>query len=1230
MTLAVGRLSDAISGRVLGTVFAVTSRLALTALHCVGDRETGVIQFRRVLCKWDGGLNHAEVQDADPPNDVALLRLAQVLPDGLEPIRLAPDVSAHTPFVSPGAATAVRGVFTYAASGEVVWPAARLDSGVIAVQLACRDAAAGLSLHGLSGAPVLVGKTMKSVGVVRWNSPRDDRPDLASGASVFAAPSDAILRKWPKLDSADGAQKAYVKALLRRLSNHAQKRDAASLYADVRQLLLDGNLGLDEHDVSAEPEADLLHRYQIDIETGCTVIGVRTDLDARSATKEIERQLDEYLALRSERTGQRYIGIVTDGIQWRLYHRINERLEQVKAATLVVDPVVANVDELLSWLEALLATGQQITPTPGEIVRKLGAKSPSYALDFTELSNIYTNGRDSPTVKVKRAMWAKLLTTASGMNFEDDDSLFINHTLLVVMAEVIGHAVVGFRPETPTIDAATIMSGALFSEAQIGGVVEADFFDWVAHVPGGERFVKDLARRITRFAWDQVEHDIMKVLYESIIPQHVRHRLGEYYTPDWLAEEIVAECVDDPLSQRVLDASCGSGTFLFHAVRSYITAAETGGSATPDIIHKVGQHVLGFDVHPVAVTLARVTYLLAIGMRRLQADNRPKFSVPVYLADSLRWGEESTLWSDDGLSIPTNLDHETFLSDPALAAQSGLTDHLKFPDHLVANSRRFDQLVAELADLATNRKRGSTVPSLNALFQRLKINKYEDQSTLKQTFKIMCELHDNERDHIWGYYVRNLARPVWLKRPENRVDVLVGNPPWLAYRYMTQKQQESFRSMSAERRMWAGASRATSQDLSALFVARCIELYLRPGGRFGYVMPWGVLTLDLYKGFRAGIYPVPAEPVRVAFDQSWDLHRIKPAFFLQSVGVVFGCRTSNGSSPRALSEVLPEMWSGRFDTKAASRAEASANISRIIGERTPTRRTSPYSAQFFQGAAVVPRFLFLVEPDSGSPLGAGAGRRAVRSERSAFEKKPWKDLPAQRGTVERQFLRSLYQGDSILPFRCLRPHQAVIPWDENAKRLLHGDDERLDLYPGLAKWWRNVDEVWNRNRSSERLGLMDQLDYRRKLSRQFPVPGYRTVYTKSGMYLAAAVILDTTALIDQQLYWSQVPTLDEARFLTAILNSTVITIAVRPLQARGQHNPRDFAKYIFQLPIPRYDTNDPLHKQLAVLAERSERISARVVLPDIRFEALRRRVRQALVDDGVVAEIDAIVKTLLV
>ena len=614
---------------------------------------------------------------------------------------------------------------------------------------------------------------------------------------------------------------------LRRLARRSRDRDQSMVHADVRQLLLIGGLGLVPNDLARGHTADSTEYNRIDIEVGSTAIEVRTDLSVSGVRKSAEAQLNSYLTTRGRQTGQRYVGIITDGSEWRLYMSLDG--DFYKLSSMTAEPSDPNVNRILMWLESALGSACGIEPTPAEIVGRLGVDSPSYALDAAELASIYAKNGDLSHVRVKRRMWARLLTTASGTNFTNNDSLFVNHTLLVAMAKVIGHAVIGIQTNSSALTAGGIMSGAEFVKSQITGVIETDFFDWIVDVPGGERFVKLLARRLTRFRWGQVKHDVLKLLYESIITPETRKQLGEHYTPDWLAEEIVAQCITDPLSQRVLDASCGSGTFLFHAVRRYLQAAEMDGIANEAAIRGAVRHIFGIDVHPVAVTLARVTYLLAIGTNRLDASQHPAFTVPVYLGDSLKWGKKQAIWSDDGLSVPTDEAHETFVNDPYFDTNTDFEERLKFPDRVVADTERFDQLVAALADKAASRGKGDPKPQLTALFARFSVHN-EDRAILQRTFENMCDLHDDERDHIWGYYVRNLARPAWLARPGNRVDVLVGNPPWLAYRYMTEPQQASFKWTSRQRGLWTGASHATSQDLSALFVVRCIEQYLKSEG----------------------------------------------------------------------------------------------------------------------------------------------------------------------------------------------------------------------------------------------------------------------------------------------------------------------------------------------------------------------------------------------------------------
>jgi len=1223
MTLAVGRLSAAGSGRQLGSVFAVTRHLALTSFHCVRDDDAELGVIARVRCAWPRETTDAIVQAWDESDDVALLRLSRALPDSLDPVPLTSDVASNDPFMAPGAPAAMTELHLAAVSGLVIWPDAPMPDGNRGIALVCWQAMAGLSLHGLSGAPVLTGNMEKAIGLIRWNPPQAESPELARGAEVYAAPAGRVLRRWPEL-----APAANLPELVGHLADRRRARDTAGVYADVRVLLLTGDLHLGQDDLRIIPAPEDGRSGMIAVDAGQAIISVESGLSHTAVLAVAERELADAVCKRAAYADQRYAAVLTDGVTWRLYHTLSHQLRLVDTQT--ADPRAPG--KLLGWLEAILATGRNIAPDRDLIESKLGSESPAYKLDAAELTAIYQAHRELPTVEVKRHMWAKLLTTASGTSFADDDSLFIDHTLLVATAKVIGHAVLGIRLDGPDITAPALMSGTLFTQAKITGVVEADFFGWITEVPEGEQFVKKLARRLSRFDWRQVKHDVLKHLYESIIPQATRHQLGEYYTPDWLAEAIISESVQHPLSQRVLDASCGSGTFLFHAIRSYLAAAEAAGKTAADAINGLVTHVLGIDVHPVAVALARVTYLLAIGSQRLQC--RAAFTVPVFLGDSLRWGQEFDLLTYDykGLSVSTQLDPDSFVTGAAAPSQPEFANQLNFPDRVVADASRFDFLVAMLAQRATSREPYSPVPPLEDTFEMFGIHE-DDQPILTQTFANMCRLHDDGKDHIWGYYVRNLARPAWLARPANRVDVLVGNPPWLVYRYMTKRQQVSFRKMSRDRGLWAGGTAAASQELAALFVTRCIELYLKPGGQFGYVMPWSILprpgqqSRGRHAGFRSGRYATGAELVNVAFTQSWDLHRVKPSFFPLAVSVIFGHRQEPNVGPVPLPE-RSEVMGGRFDTQGATWAEAGQSISILTTELWAPARHSPYGRRFTAGATVFPRVLFLVEPDH-APFGTVAGQRPVRSRRSPREREPWRHLRELHGAVEEEFILPLLLGESILPFRCLQPLQAVIPW--NGQQLLGDGEALLGRYPGLADWWHKAETAWAEHRrgGSQRLSLKQRLDYHHGVSQQFPVPAYRVVYSASGAYLAAATVTDSSAIIEHKLYWGPTASHEEARYLTAILNSTIVTTAVSPMQARGEHNPRDFDKYVFQLPIPQYDPGDAAHARLVALAEHAEHIAAATRLPDVRFERLRKYIRDALERDGVATDINTIVKTLL-
>lgn len=294
-----------------------------------------------------------------------------------------------------------------------------------------------------------------------------------------------------------------------------------------------------------------------------------------------------------------------------------------------------------------------------------------------------------------------------------------------------------------------------------------------------------------------------------------------------------------------------------------------------------------------------------------------------------------------------------------------------------------------------------------------------------------------------------------------------------------------------------------------------------------------------------------------------------------------------------------EEWSGNFtDTKTARLADALPHITQHVVEERPAGPTSPYMGRFFQGAAVVPQILFLIQDDPTGPIGAGAGRRAVRTYRTPGMHPPWNTTSPIQDVVEEQFIKHLYLGSSLLPFRLLAPLEAVLPWEN---RLI--DDDSLDQYPNLHRWWRKAENAW-REKHGEGMSLLKQLNYNRKLSRQFPVPAYRVVYPKSGIHCTAAVVTNETykdAVIDQQLYWGKPSTLEEARYLSAVLNAPTVTSEINKMQPRGKNAPRDIAKYVFRIPIPTYDPNDAAHHELVMLATHAEEVASEVALPPISF-----------------------------
>jgi hypothetical protein len=107
-----------------------------------------------------------------------------------------------------------------------------------------------------------------------------------------------------------------------RLASRRTGVSEATVQADVRQFILSAALNLSEDavvPVSLESPLGDGTRRRIDIETGQTIVEIKRDLDAGNTLASAEEQIGGYLRQRSSELGVRFLGILTDGRQWRLY-----------------------------------------------------------------------------------------------------------------------------------------------------------------------------------------------------------------------------------------------------------------------------------------------------------------------------------------------------------------------------------------------------------------------------------------------------------------------------------------------------------------------------------------------------------------------------------------------------------------------------------------------------------------------------------------------------------------------------------------------------------------------------------------------------------------------------------------------------------------------------------------------------------------------------------------------
>ena len=968
------------------------------------------------------------------------------------------------------------------------------------------------------------------------------------------------------------------------LHRHDQFEPEANITSAIRQFLTQTGLAQSDEIVEENPPSDSSRRA-VDLTALDTFIEVKRRMGTgavNTPNDEYVRQLDDYLR-QSEAQGRVRMGILTDGKHWLLRWPNAGPVKTVRpyAYTLTDTDRWGGLHE---WLrDTALVALENIRPDRASIEEQFGPKSPRYEQEVRELTTLYGQVASSETIRVKRRLWFELLRTAMGeiaSSQAELDDLFVRHTYL---SAVIGMALqarfgIDIRQLAENNTADLLTGREFYSRTGLQGVVESDFFTWPNEV-GGTSFLKTLARRVSRFDWQQAPADLASILYEAVIPADERRHLGEYYTPAWLAHAMVRELVPEPLGKTILDPACGSGTFVVEAVAHLLEAAREARLDSKQTLDWLRISVVGVDIHPVAVHLARAAWVLA-AQPAIEAAVKQGFAsaltVPVYLGDAL----QLRFRTDDMFGEHLITIHALDKDDNEIA--------LDFPRTLVNEAENFDALMGDVS---------AYIESGQDPDQALDDNRIEaeERKTLRSTIASLQELHSQGRDHIWAYYTRNLVRPVTLAR--QKVDVIIGNPPWISYNQTTGDLRTGLERLSRETYgIWQGGRYASNQDVAGLFFARSVDLYLKDGGVIGMVMPHSALQAGQYAKWRTGAWSGGHGLATLSVDFShmaaWDLERLEPnTFFPIPASVAFAKRLGIADKGTPLAGQV-KLWRGKAGADDVHRESASITDTSVTSE-------SVYAAYSRQGAAIRPRCLMFVQEVENTAILQAGQTATVSPRRGSNDKEPWRSLDLTEitdQTVERAHVFDVHLGETVVPYAILQPLKAVLPVSHDdaaipADSAGMGGVRLGSLGRRMRQRWQILSRHWEANKgTASKLDLLGSIDHYGKLSsqvewkerlRQRPV---RIVQSEAGEP-TAALLCDDSALVDETLYWVTCRNEDEANYLLAIINSQGTYEAASPLMAKGQFGARHLHKQLWKLPIPEFDGSNALHDEISKAGE---------------------------------------------
>jgi len=385
--------------------------------------------------------------------------------------------------------------------------------------------------------------------------------------------------------------------------------------------------------------------------------------------------------------------------------------------------------------------------------------------------------------------------------------------------------------------------GYTFKNMGIRNLLEGDFFAWYCDDKQWNNdiylLVKDILSVLNsyedlKFTETYEPQDLFKDLYIGTIPQSVRHSLGEYFTPPWLADSVVTKSLSaiENANWRGIDPCCGSGIFLLQLINKLLGNVDILSLSTKEkieLLHLILSRVKGVDLNPLSVLTARVNYFIAI-FRLIGSGD--EIEIPIYLGDSAYLPNIVTIDGVDCYKYSINTQKQTIDIELPVSFVNGENfSKTMFLIQTLVRAEKEQQIASKILDCVdANQKTNEIAKRIQELSRNLVV------------------LHQNKWDGIWVRIIFNFLSTAKL----GQFDIVIGNPPWVKWEYLPQSYAGKIKKLCVDKHLFSGSNRTggISLNICALIANTSATKWLKPTGVLAFLMPKTLMTQQSYEGFR--------------------------------------------------------------------------------------------------------------------------------------------------------------------------------------------------------------------------------------------------------------------------------------------------------------------------------------------------------------------------------------------